>query len=140
MDNLFPKLVDLDRFNVRRRNLVAMIETIRRVLRDQKLDQTNPVRLIDSAPITLMTYTRGRRCKSVVGNEYFGVVTSKKAKFFGLRLHATVTTDQLIDEWVLAPASIHDLKVLDALTLHCHDLSIVGDKAYNDEPLEENDS
>jgi len=137
MHDMFPDLIDLDRFNVRRRNLVAVIEAIRCHLRDQKLDPSNPVRLVDSAPITLMTYTRGKRCKSVVGNEYFGVVTSKKAKFFGLRLHATVTSEQLIDAWLLAPASTHDVIVLDTLILDCHDLSIIGDKAYNNDELED---
>lgn len=136
LSDLFPELLDLDRFNERRRRLVAAIEAIRRDLRDQKLDKEDAVRLVDSAPITLMTYTRGKRCRSVVGSQYFGVVTSKKSKFFGLRLHATVTADQMIDEWLLAPASVHDLRVLDALVLDCRDLVLVGDKAYNDEELE----
>jgi hypothetical protein len=136
LSNMFPNLVDIDRFNERRRQLVAVIEAIRRELRDQKIGQSERIRLVDSAPITLMTYTRGKRCQSVVGSQYFGVVTSKKSKFFGLRLHATVTPDQMIDEWLLAPASVHDLKVLDALVLDCRDLTLVGDKAYNDEELE----
>jgi hypothetical protein len=136
LSDMFPNLIDLDRFNERRRQLVAAIEAIRRDLRDQKIDQSDPVRLVDSAPITLMTYTRGKRCRSVVGSDYFGVVTSKKSKFFGLRLHATVTPEQMIDEWLLAPAAIHDLNVLDALVLDCRDLVLVGDKAYNDQELE----
>jgi hypothetical protein len=136
LSDMFPNLIDLDRFNERRRQLVAVIEAIRRDLRDQKVDQSDPVRLVDSAPITLMTYTRGKRCRSVVGSDYFGVVTSKKSKFFGLRLHATVTSEQMIDEWLLAPAAIHDLNVLDALVLDCRDLVLVGDKAYNDQELE----
>jgi hypothetical protein len=136
LSDMFPNLIDLDRFNERRRQLVAVIEAIRRDLRDQKIEPSEPVRLVDSAPITLMTYTRGKRCRSVVGSDYFGVVTSKKSKFFGLRLHATVTPEQMIDEWLLAPAAIHDLKVLDALVLDCRDLVLVGDKAYNDQELE----
>ena len=91
------------------------MEAIRRNLRDQKLDSEDPVRLVDSAPVTLMTYTRGKRSQSAIGSEYFGVVTSKKAKFFGLRLHATVTVNQMIDDWILAPASVHDVKALDTL-------------------------
>ena len=137
LGDLFRHLIDLDRFNTRRRRLIGLIEAIRRDLRNQIIDHGDRVRIVDSAPITLMTYTRGSRCKSVVGSEYFGVVTSKKGKFFGLRLHATVTAEQLIDEWLLAPASATDAKVLDALVLDCRDLSIIGDKAYNDAELEE---
>ena len=137
LTHLFRNLIDLDRFNVRRRNLVWLIEAIRRDIRNQIIDSKDRVRIVDSAPITLMTYTRGSRCKTVMGRDYFGVVTSKKGKFFGLRLHATVTADQLIDEWLLAPASVTDAKVLDELVLDCRDLSVIGDKAYNDAELEQ---
>jgi hypothetical protein len=135
--DLFPELIDLDRFNARRRALIAIIEVIRRDLRDRKLDRSDPIRLVDSAPVTLATYPRGTRCRSVVGNQYFGVVTSKKAKVFGLRLHMTVTADQLVDEWLLVPASIPDPQVLDALALDNRDLTIIGDKIYNDAELED---
>jgi hypothetical protein len=122
---------------VRRRELIAVIETIRRDFRDQKLDAQDRVRLTDSAPIALMTYSRGARCVSVVGNEYFGVVTSKKAKVFGWRLHATVTVNHLIDKWLLAPASYGDGKVLEALVENQCDLILIGDKGYTDADLEE---
>jgi hypothetical protein len=134
--DLFPRLLDGDRFNERRRRLIGLIELLRRDLRDQKLKPQERVRVVDSTPITLMTYTRGNRSQSVVGGDYFGVVTSKKSKFFGLRLHLTATPDQLIDEWLLAPAAEHDVKVLDTLVLDCRDLILVADKAYNDAELE----
>ena len=130
--DMFPDLVDLDRFNLRRRELIAVIEAIRRDFRDQKIASDDPIRLVDSAPITLMTYTRGKRCRSVVGSQFFGVISSKKAKFFGLRLHLTTTDRQLIDEWLLAPAAHHDGKVLEELVFNLSDLWLIGDKAYND--------
>ncbi len=137
LGHLFPDLIDLDRFNARRRALIAVIEAIRRDLRDQQLDRADPIRLVDSAPVTLMTYTRGAHCKSFVGSQFFGVVTSKKGKIFGLRLRVTTTVDQLIDEWGLAPASIPDPQVLDELVLDCRDLTLIGDKIYDDAELEE---
>jgi Transposase DDE domain len=130
---LFPRLLDVDRFNARRRELVGVIEAIRRDLRDQKIDRRDPVRLVDSAPVVVVTYTRGARCRSMVGSEYFGVVTSKKSKVFGFRLHATTTVEQMIDEWVLAPAAMPDPQVMaDGLVAECGDLILVGDKIYND--------
>lgn len=137
LHELFPDLIDLDRFNVRRRELIAVIEAIRKDLRDQKMDPEDKIRLLDSAPVTLMTYPRGSRCRSVVGDQYFGVVTSKKAKVFGLRLHITTTADQFIDEWLLAPAAVFDAKVVDALVADCRDLTLIGDKIYNDVALED---
>lgn len=137
MTDLFPRLLDLDRFNLRRRQLIMSIESIRKVIRNQLIDDQDTFRLVDSAPITLMTYPRGSRCESVIGPEYFGVVTSKKSRIYGLRLHMTVTADQIIDDWILAPASIHDTNALDALVEGRQDLQICGDKAYNDEELED---
>lgn len=137
LGDLFPKLIDLDRFNQRRRELIAVIEAIRRDLRDQKLDRTDRVRLVDSAPVALATYSRGARCHSVMGHQYFGVVSSKKGKVFGLRFHATVTVDQLIDEWLLAPAAVPDRQVLAGLVSDCYDLILIGDKAYTDEERED---
>jgi hypothetical protein len=134
--DMFPDLLDLDRFNARRRALIAVIEYIRRDLRDQILDRSDPVRLVDSAPITLMTYPRGSRCQSVWGAGYFGVVTSKKGKFYGWRVHVTTTVNQLIDDWLLAPAATPDPQVLEALVQDQHDLALVGDKIYNDADLE----
>lgn len=133
---LFPHLLDLDRFNARRRDLIGMIEAIRCDLRDQILDHRDPIRLVDSAPVTLMTYTRGDRCQSVIGKAHFGVVTSKKGKFFGWRLHATVTGDQVIDDWMVAPASVPDPQAMEALVEARRDLTLIGDKIYNDVGLE----
>jgi len=134
---MFPKLIDLDRFNARRRDLTGILEAIRCDLRDQKLNRADPVRLVDSAPVAVVTYTRGSRCSDVVGSEYFGVVTSKKGKVYGFRLHVTATVDQLIDDWVLAPSSIPDPKVLDELVMDRRDLTLIGDKIYNDTELED---
>jgi len=137
---LFPRLLDLDRFNARRRDLVGLIEAIRCDLRDQILDRTDPIRLVDSAPVTLMTYTRGDACHSVAGKAHFGVVTSKKGKFFGWRLHTTVTGDQVIDDWMVAPAAVPDPQAMEALVADRRDLTLIGDKISNDVGLEERPS
>jgi len=134
---LFPLALDLDRFNARRRDLLGLIEAIRCELRDLLLDHSDPIRLVDSAPVTVMTYTRGNSCHSLSGKAYFGVVSSKKAKFFGWRLHTSVSGDQLIDDWMLAPASIPDPQALEALVEQRRELTLIGDKIYNDVGLEE---
>jgi hypothetical protein len=76
------------------------------------------LRVIDSAPIPICTYFRGSRCRSIPPDqhdEWFGVCTSKKTKFFGPRCHATVYLDQMIDSWCLALGSYHDLRPVPAL-------------------------
>jgi hypothetical protein len=81
--------------------------------------------------------SRGEDCQSVVGKAHFGVVTSKKGKFFGWRLHTTVSGNQVIDDWMVAPGSVPDPQAMEALVEDRRDLTLIGDKIYNDVGLEE---
>jgi hypothetical protein len=140
---------DTTRFNVRRRELMEVIEALRRQFRDQWRSQhpmappvpsgaTNPnlearVRLVDSAPVILTSRGRGGRTPTIEPQsraEWFGVCTSQDFKFFGARLQATVDLDQMVDEWVVAPGSYPDLKVFPALCDGYVYLIYIGDKGY----------
>lgn len=142
--DMFPNLLDNSRFNRRRHQLVAVMEAIREKLRDFwrathpfNAEEEN-LRIVDSAPISICTYTRGGRCQSIPlewREEWFGVCTSKKAKFFGARCHITTTLDQMIDTWLLAPGSYEDRKPLAALLENRSSLGIIGDKGYVSEDL-----
>ena len=65
--NMFPNVLDNSRFNRRRHQLSQVMEAIREQLPDRwrashPLDQeTAHLRLVDSAPISICTYTRGGR-------------------------------------------------------------------------------
>jgi hypothetical protein len=145
-NSMFPNLLDNSRFNRRRHELAEMMEAIRCRLRDKwrkqhplDVEEVN-LRLVDSAPIPICTYTRGRRCQSVPlewRDEWFGVCTSKKSKFFGVRCHLTSTLDQMIDTWLLAPGSYEDRKPLIALLEERQALQLITDKGYLSEELQE---
>ena len=135
--HLFPRQLDRSQFNRRRRALTGAIECLRRLWRDGLLPRDETLRLIDSAPVPVCTYARSNRCRTVRGAEYCGRITAKKARFFGFRLHATVTPDALIDEWLLAPASVHDVRPAAELLAEEAELAVIGDGAYNSAPLEE---
>lgn len=145
---------DAGRFNVRRRILTLVMEEIRRQLRDRwragrpAADQTNAeasdlevrIRLVDSAPVILASRPRGHASpisEPEDRHEWFGVCSSQQFKFFGGRFHATVDSDQMLDEWLLAPGSYSDLKVLPALCDGYHDLIYIGDKGYVDAKTED---
>jgi len=92
--SLFPTLLDASHFNGRRRALVQPMETLRCHFRDtwrgaHPLEsETSHLRVVDSAPIPICTYTGGARRQSIpleYRDEWFGVCTSKKIKFFGPR-------------------------------------------------------
>lgn len=145
---------DAGRFNVRRRALTLVMEEIRRQLRDrwraERPAEDQPeteasnlearIRLVDSAPVILASRPRGHASPTSAPedrHEWFGVCTSQQFKFFGGRFHATVDSDQMLDEWVLAPGSYSDLKVLPALCDGYHDLIYIGDKGYVDAKTED---
>ena len=143
--DLFPNLLDKSRFNRRRRQLTHVMEAIREQLRDDwrathpLAEEEAHLRLVDSAPISICTYPRGGRCQSIPlewRDEWFGVCTSKKTKFFGPRCHVTVTLDHMIDSWLLAPGSYEDRKPMAALLEERHGLGIIGDKGYVSQDLE----
>lgn len=128
---LFPKLLSKSRFNRRRRALSLITEEIRRRLSDPLIDPEDDVRLIDSAPIPVCTYGRSRACMTVQGAEYASWMPSRKAPVYGLRLSLTVTTDQVIDQWLLAPASEHDSRTGQSLLEAANQLYVIGDNAYH---------
>ena len=142
--DLFPNLLDNSRFNRRRHQLAGVKEAIREQLRNRwrlehplEAEEEN-LRIVDSAPISICTYTRGSRCQSIPlewRDEWFGVCTSKKAKFFGARCHVTTTLDQMVDTWLLAPGSYDDRKPMAALLENRRGLGIIGDKGYVSQDL-----
>jgi hypothetical protein len=144
--DLFPHLLDNSRFNRRRHALAEMMEAIRCQLRDKwRVKHPLPpeeahLRLVDSAPIPICTYPRGKRCQSIPidwRDEWFGICTSKKMKFFGPRCHTTVMLDQMIDAWLLAPGSYEDRKPVVALLENQQGLCLTGDKGYVSDELED---
>jgi Transposase DDE domain len=135
---LFPHLPSDGHFNERRTRLGPLIEQIRCWLTKQEglLDEADRVRLIDSAPIFVATYGRGGDNQTLAGHEYFGVATSHGAKVFGLRLDVTTSHDQVIDQWMLAPASLHDSTTMPALVEEQNNLLLIGDGAYHNPTIE----
>jgi len=133
--SLFPDLLEESRFNRRRRSLGRVIEEIRRRLSVQLIAPADRLRLVDTAPVPVCTYMRGNRCQTVRGAEYCGVIPSKRAKFFGFRLHLTSSWDHVVEHWVLAPASFRETVVLEALTTEQWGLTLVGDQGFQSAEL-----
>jgi len=131
--DIFPHLPPDGWFNQRRTPLGPLIDQIRRLITRQAglLAASDGVRLLDSAPVPVTTYTRGKDNRSINGSEYFGVAKSKGAKLYGLRLHVTTTLGQVVDDWLLAPASFHDSTPMTAVFERAHDLLVLGDGAFH---------
>jgi len=128
--DMFPLLLEKSQFNRRRRALTGVMEIIRRQLTQLLIDPDDDIRVIDSAPVPACTYTRQNDCETVVGPEYRGVVVSKRAKLFGHRFHATITLDQVVDRWMIAPAATHDGQVTFEFFEGQSDLLVLADYAF----------
>lgn len=133
--SLFPHVLDKSQFNRRRRYLTGVMELIRRQYTAQLIDPADRVRLIDSAPIPACTYTRQSDCETMVGPEYRSVVASKRAKLYGNRFYATTTVDQVLDRWMIAPASFKEGKLTPEFFAEQHDLWVLADNGFQ-APLE----
>lgn len=136
--DMFPHLPAEGRFNERRTRLGPLIDQVRRRITRQEglLPDEDRIRLVDSAPVFVNTYARGGSSATLAGSEYFGIAKSHGAKVFGLRLVLTTSTEQVVDGWMLAPASYHDSTTLSALLEEDESLHVLGDGAYHS-PLSE---
>lgn len=131
--DLFPHLPTEGHFNERRTRLGPLIDQVRHWLTRHEglLATTDPVRLLDSAPIFVATYGRASLNQTLAGKEYFGVATCQGAHLFGLRLSLTTNQAQVVDEWLLAPAAPHDSTTLPAILEDQTDLLVLADGAYH---------
>lgn len=130
--HLFPRLPSQSRFNRRRRNLMNAFKLIQRAilqLLDLALDHQC---VIDSLPIPVVKFHLVPSSSgdwAAYGADY-GKVSSKKQTIFGYKLHLLVTLQGVILDFVLAPASAHDLAVGQELLEAHTDLEVFGDKAF----------
>lgn len=141
--DMFPLLPAQGQFNHRRRALALITEQVRRVLLWQwnLIAQDDAVRLTDTAPIPVCTYTRAKQNRTIpqTGHDrhlYFGYTPARKAKLFGFKLHLGTSIEQVVDEWVLAPASMHDSQMSGlyeegAAPGALAGLQLLGDGAFN---------
>ena len=134
---LFPKLPPNGWFNARRTRLGPLIDQVRRLLTQHHglLADDDPDRLVDSAPLPVCTYARAGQCRTLDGQQFYGVRASGHAKLFGFRLALTTSKDQVVDDWMLVPASHHDSQTLGALFEQRHGLLVLGDGAYTNPVL-----
>jgi hypothetical protein len=130
--HLFPNLPEKSRFNRRRRNLMFIINLMRRILL-QQLDLAQDQQcVIDSLPIPVVQF---HLAPSSTGDwpaygATFGKVTSKKETIFGFKLHMLIALNGIVLDFELAPANATDLAVGEELLAEHSDLTVIGDKAY----------
>lgn len=131
MKDLFPKLCHRTRFNRTRRNLHAVIEEIRKELSSLTELAEEPCRIIDSIPIPVCKFGRGRFHKTFKGyGATYGKCPSKKETYLGYKLHMLTTLDGLVTDFVITPANIDDRAAVWDLVASYKNITVLGDKGY----------
>jgi hypothetical protein len=134
--DLFPCIPSQSRFNRRRRNLMFVINLIRRIVLSWLDLAQDRQCLIDSLPVPAVQFYL---VPSSTGDwkahgARFGKVPSKNQTIFGYKLHLLITLGGVILDFELAPANAADLTVgFEMLSQHT-DLNVLGDKAYISAP------
>jgi len=139
--DLFSHQPDRTRLNRRRRALVATLLAVRcRVLAALPPAHDRQC-VVDSLPIPVLAFHLVPGANNAGhwrswGADY-GRVTSKQQTIFGYKLHLLVTLGGVIRDYVLAPASAHDVLLAPELLGEHDDLVVLGDKGYISAPLAE---
>lgn len=133
--DLFPNIGDRTRFNRTKRNLYAVIKEIQKYFSNLSMFSDDNIRIIDSMPIPVCKFARAYFSKLFKDISSYGYCASKKETYFGLKLHALVTTDGFITDFFLTPADIDDRLAVFELTENKPSIKIIADKGYVDKQL-----
>ena len=133
----FPILPEQSRFNRRRRNLMWIINEMRRMMLAQMDLFGDEQCVLDSMPIPVVQFHLAPQSRGdwPAHGANFGKISSKNAMIFGYKLHLLITIGGLILDFELAPASVGDLAIgRELLEEHCNRI-VIGDKAYVNAPV-----
>jgi hypothetical protein len=94
--------------------------------------------VIDSFPVSAYQNHKSFRAKIFKGKPYHGYTASKKAYFFGLKIHMIVDENGIPIEFCITPGGTSDIEGLKLLPCELPaDSILIGDKAYTNYSLED---
>lgn len=135
--DLFPNIGDRTRFNRTKRNLFMVIKEIQKYFSNLPMFLNDDIRIIDSMPIPVCKFARSYFNKSFKDISSYGYCASKKETYFGLKLHALITTSRFITDFFLTSANVDDRAAVHELIEEKQLIKIIADKGYVDETLKE---
>ncbi|TDM96656.1 IS982 family transposase, partial [Lactobacillus crispatus] len=119
------------RFNRRSRQLLQLIYQIRQEM-NKKVDLNGQFLIIDSFPVPVCQPIRNYRAKIFRGYANIGYKATKKIYFYGFKVHAIVSDDGYILDYVVTKASVHDARETVELIENTHPSNyyLLGDEGY----------
>lgn len=128
--DLFPTIGDRTRFNRTRRNLGTLIKEIQSKFVEMSQMANSSVRIVDSMPIPVCKFARSYFSKCFKDISTYSYCASKKETYFGVKLHALVTTEGFITNFLVTPSNIDDRDALFELSSSLSNSQLIGDKGY----------
>ncbi|MDU2236826.1 MAG: IS982 family transposase [Fusobacterium periodonticum] len=135
LTDLFPKFCTRTRFHRTRKSLFKIVEAIRKELTNFLNYHHDQVRIVDSMPIPVCAFGRAHFHKSFKPEAAYGRCASKKETYYGFKLHAVITLDGYISDFILTSADTDDRVAIWDLTAVAPFATIIGDKGYIGESL-----
>lgn len=129
-NHLFKELPDRSSFARQCANLWKVKHMFFKYL-TQNQDKT--MQILDSMPIEVCKFVRARHAKLFKDSANYGKWL--KQTFFGYRLHLKINDRGLIQKFILAKASEHDIKFVEPLLESDKSCFVLGDKGYRSLPL-----
>ena len=128
--DLFPDICDRTRFNRTKRNLYKSILEIQKYFSNLPIFKDDDIRIIDSMPVPICKFGRAYFSKLFKDISTYGYCASKKETYFGLKLHALVTTNGFITNFILTAANVDDRDAVFDLIEPNNSIKIIADKGY----------
>jgi hypothetical protein len=116
---LFPHLPEDSRFNRRAQLVREALRGLREALLSWAGCDVEPVRLVDSFPMSLCACYRIRQSSQPISGSGFAYNSSKETFYFGLHPGLILTESGFIVDIVLAPAYMSDVGWLEAYLDEC---------------------
>ncbi|CAM2864514.1 transposase [Streptococcus acidominimus] len=134
---LFPcgQLLERSRFNRRSKQLIWLVQLIRKAM--SEMLPSDKLAIIDSFPLSLCQPVRNHRVTIFKGLADIGYNASKHLWFYGFKVHMLVTLSGFILNYVVTPASVHDIKVVYELLEGCKQSVVLADLGYLSQELKD---
>ncbi|MCB2830524.1 IS982 family transposase, partial [Streptococcus dysgalactiae] len=128
-------LLERSRFNRRTKQLIWLVQLIRQALSGAISPDT--IVIMDSFPLPLCQPIRNHSAKIFNDCADIGYNAAKNLWFYGFKVHMLVTLSGFILNYVVTPASVHDIKVVDELLEDCRQSVVLADLGYLSQELKE---
>ncbi len=128
-------LPERSHFNRRTKQLIWLVQLIRQALSGAISPDT--IVIMDSFPLPLCQPIRNHRAKIVNDVADIGYNATKNLCFYGFKVHMLVTLLGVILNYVVTPASVHDIKVVDELLEGCRQSVVLADLGYLSQELKD---